>query len=129
MAAPKRAKCESCCASWPDGQCSTLTWARRPQSRCRFSLALSRTALRTLRQNIDALAENGERWAVEVKWRQKQGGRSELEQLRAIAISLQALAWCISQAGFTPGALRFAAESGILISNADDLAELAGLVK
>lgn len=78
---------------------------------------------------IDALAENGERWAVEVKWRQKRVGRSELEQLCAIAISLQARAWCISQAGFTPEALRFAAENGILISNADNLAALAGLVK
>ena len=78
---------------------------------------------------IDALAENGERWAVEVKWRQKRVVRSELEQLRAIALSLQARAWCVSQAGFTPEALKFAAENGILISNTDDLAALAGLVK
>ena len=34
---------------------------------------------------IDALAENGERWAVEVKWRQKRVGRSELEQLLTAA--------------------------------------------
>ncbi len=78
---------------------------------------------------IDALAENGERWAVEVKWRQKRVGRRELKQLRVIAISLQARAWCVSQAGFTPEALRFAAENDILISNADDLAALAGLVR
>ena len=36
---------------------------------------------------IDALAENGERWAVEVKWRQKRVGRAELEHLSATATS------------------------------------------
>lgn len=76
---------------------------------------------------IDALAENGERWAVEVKWRQKRVGRSELEQLVTAATGLQARAWCVSQAGFTPDALTFAAENGILISNTEDLAALAKL--
>ena len=78
---------------------------------------------------IDALAENGERWAVEVKWRQKRVGRSELEQLVTPAAELQARPWCVSQAGFTPDALTFAAANGILISNAEDLAALAKLVK
>jgi predicted transcriptional regulator len=78
---------------------------------------------------IDALAENGERWAVEVKWRQTRVGRSELEQLLAAATSLQARAWCVSQAGFTPDALTFAAENAILISNAEDLAALAKLTR
>ena len=76
-----------------------------------------------------ALAENGERWAVEVKWRQKRVGRSELEQLLAAATTLQARAWCVSQAGFTPDALTFAAGNDVLISNAEDLAALAKLVK
>lgn len=85
---------------------------------------------------IDALAEkseaslaDGERWAVEVKWRQKRVGRSELEQLLTAAASLQARPWCVSQAGFTPDALTFAAANSILISNAEDLAALAKLVK
>ena len=78
---------------------------------------------------IDALAENGERWAVEVKWRQKRVGRSELEQLVTAAAGLQARPWCVSQAGFTPDALTFAAENGILISNAEDLAALAKLAR
>lgn len=78
---------------------------------------------------IDALAENGERWAVEVKWRQKRVGRSELEQLLMTATSLSARAWCVSQAGFTPDALTFAAANVILISDAEDLAALAKLVK
>jgi predicted transcriptional regulator len=78
---------------------------------------------------IDALAENGERWAVEVKWRQKRVGRSELEQLLTAAAELQARAWCISQAGFTPDALTFAAEKGVLISSAEDLAALTKLAR
>ena len=78
---------------------------------------------------IDALAENGERWAVEVKWRQKRVGRRELDQLMTAAAGLQARAWCVSQAGFAPEALTFAAEKGVLISNAEDLAALAKLVR
>jgi len=78
---------------------------------------------------IDALAENGERWAVEVKWRQKRVGRSELEQLLTAAASLQARPWCVSQAGFTPDALVFAAENAILISSAEDLAALTKLAR
>ncbi|MBK7202455.1 restriction endonuclease [Candidatus Amarolinea dominans] len=78
---------------------------------------------------IDALAENSERWAVEVKWRQKRVGRSELEQLLAAAAGLNARAWCVSQAGFTPDALTFAANNAILLSNAADLAALAKLAR
>ena len=78
---------------------------------------------------IDALAENGERWAVEVKWRQKRVGRSELEQLQSAATSLSARPWCVSQAGFTPEALTFAAEKGVMISNTEDLAGLTRSVK
>ncbi len=78
---------------------------------------------------IDALAENGERWAVEVKWRQKRVGRAELEQLLAAAAGLSARAWCISQAGFTPDALTFATMNGVMTSNAEDVATLARLVK
>jgi len=78
---------------------------------------------------IDGLAENGERWAIEIKWRQKRVGRSELEQLLTAAIGLQSRPWCISQAGFTPDALTFAAEKDILISNAENLAALAKLAR
>ena len=78
---------------------------------------------------IDALAENGDRWAVEVKWRQKRVGRSELEQLLAAATRLDARAWCVSQAGFTSEALTFAAHGDILVSSAEDLAALAKLAR
>ncbi|NUQ38153.1 MAG: restriction endonuclease [Caldilineales bacterium] len=78
---------------------------------------------------IDALAENGERWAVEVKWRQKRVGLGELNQLITAAAGLQARAWCVSQTGFTPTALAFAAEKGILISDAPQFAALAKLAR
>jgi len=93
------------------------------------------------RVEVDALAEacteasaeasaeapgrsNGERWVVEVKWRQKRVGQRELEQLMEWAEQLQARPWCISQAGFTPEAVAYATERDMLISNADDLAAL-----
>jgi AAA+ ATPase superfamily predicted ATPase len=76
------------------------------------------------RIEVDALAEDGERWVVEVKWRQKRVGRRELEQLMERAEQLQARPWCISQAGFTPEATAYAAHHGILISDASDLAFL-----
>jgi uncharacterized protein len=78
---------------------------------------------------LDAFAENGERWAVEVKWRQKRIGANELAHLLAGAAGLQARPWCVSQAGFTPDALAFAAANDILTSNAEDLAALAKLTK
>jgi predicted transcriptional regulator len=78
---------------------------------------------------IDALAENGERWAVEVKWRQKRVGRSELEQILTAAAELQARPWCVSQAGFTPDALTFATDNDLLVSNGEDFAALAKLVR
>lgn len=78
---------------------------------------------------IDALAENDEQWAVEVKWRQKRVGRGELEQLLAAAAGLNARAWCISQAGFTPDALTFARVNDVMTSNAEDVAALARAVK
>ena len=66
---------------------------------------------------------------MEVKWRQKRVGRSELEKLLVAATSLGARAWCVSQAGFTADALAFAAEKAILTSTAEDLAALARWMK
>ena len=78
---------------------------------------------------IDALAENSERWAVEVKWRQKRVGRSELEQLLAGAARLDARGWWGSPGGVTPHAPALAANNAILLSNAADLAALAKLAR
>lgn len=79
---------------------------------------------------LDALAEaeNDERWVVEVKWRLKRVGRGELEQLVERAESFEARPWCVSQAGFTPEALAFAGERGVLVSGADEVRALGKLV-
>jgi hypothetical protein len=78
---------------------------------------------------LDALAEapDGTRWAVEVKWRLRRAGVKELAQLRERVTGVQARAWCVSQGGFTPEAIAFAGEHGILLSTAEDLAALTRL--
>ncbi|GFP22275.1 hypothetical protein HKBW3S06_01502, partial [Candidatus Hakubella thermalkaliphila] len=76
------------------------------------------------RIEVDALGEDGERWIIEVKWRKKRVGRGELGQLIERAKQVQARPWCISQAGFTSEATAYAADHGILISDANDLAAL-----
>jgi AAA+ ATPase superfamily predicted ATPase len=78
---------------------------------------------------IDALAENEEKWVVEVKWRLKRVGRKELEQILSIAEGLDARVWCVSQAGFTPDATAYARDHAILLSNDEDFAALARLVR
>jgi len=78
---------------------------------------------------LDALADSDtERWVVEVKWRMRRVGRGELERLVEHAEQFDARAWCVSQAGFTPEAVAFAGERGVLVSGADELKALEKLV-
>jgi len=78
---------------------------------------------------VDALAENDERWAVEIKWRGKATGEKELAALMQKARGLGARAWFISRSGFTPAARAYAAEHGILISSRSDLERLEGYLR
>jgi predicted transcriptional regulator len=78
---------------------------------------------------VDSLAENHERWAVEIKWRGRMAGKKELEKLAANARGLEAKAWFISRSGFTPEAAAFARQSGMMISSQADLEILASLVR
>ena len=78
---------------------------------------------------IDSLAENHERWAVEIKWRGRLTGKKEMEKLAANARTLDAKAWFISKSGFTQEAVEFARIHGIMFSIRDDLEMLASLVK
>ena len=86
---------------------------------------------------LDALAElepdtfrtQGGRLAVSIKWRSKRAGRKELEQLAQYAKSLGALGWMIARDGFTPDALKYASQAGILTSSGEDLVQLAKLLK
>ena len=77
---------------------------------------------------VDSLAENHERWAVEIKWRGRLSGKKELERLAANALSLSAKPWFISKMGFTQEALEFARHSSIMLSSQADLEVLAKLV-
>jgi hypothetical protein len=77
---------------------------------------------------VDSLAENHERWAVEIKWRGRLSGKKELERLAANALSLSAKPWFISKLGFTQEALAFARHSSIMLSSQADLEVLAKLV-
>ena len=73
---------------------------------------------------VDALAENDERWAVEIKWRGKATGEKELATLWQKAQALGAQAWFISRSGFTPAARVYADDHGILTSTRSDLESL-----
>ncbi len=80
---------------------------------------------------LDGLAESDEEpWVIEVKWRQKRVGKGELEHLLERTeqfgrmFDIRARAWCVSQAGFTPQAVTFAVEHGVLLSGADELKAL-----
>ena len=74
---------------------------------------------------VDALAENGERWAVELKWRRKAAGEKELAALLEKAQTLGARPWFISRSGFASAARAYAADHGILISTRADLETLS----
>jgi hypothetical protein len=78
---------------------------------------------------LDGLAEadDGTRWAVEVKWRGKAVGRKEVELLAQRAATLGAVPWMISRSGFTPQARRFAASRQMLLSGEEELALLEKL--
>jgi hypothetical protein len=77
----------------------------------------------------DATRSAGGRWAVSIKWRSKRAGRKELEQLAGHAANLGAMGWMITRDGFTPDALNYARQAGILISSGDDLVQLAKLLE
>jgi hypothetical protein len=78
---------------------------------------------------IDSLAEDHERWAVEIKWRGRLSGKKEIEKLVANAQSLAAKPWFISKGGFTQNAIEFARKSGVMFSSQAELETLARLVK
>lgn len=79
---------------------------------------------------VDALAEGqSTRWVVEVKWRGRLSGRKELEKLAAHARRLEARPWFISKTGFTPDAIGFAHQEGVMISNQASFESLVKLVK
>lgn len=81
------------------------------------------------RTEVDALAEDGERWAVEIKWRGKLAGLKEVQRLARAAQTLSARPWFISRAGFTPEAEAYARQEGIMRSTRDDIEALARIAR
>jgi hypothetical protein len=78
---------------------------------------------------VDALAENDERWAVEIKWRGKRAGLKEVRKLVRVARDLSARPWFISRAGFTPEAEAYARREGVMYSTREDIEALAKIVE
>jgi AAA+ ATPase superfamily predicted ATPase len=77
----------------------------------------------------DPIRPKGECWAVSIKWRSKRAGRKELEQLAKVAANLGATGWMIARDGFTPDALNYADQAGLMITSGDDLVQLSKLLK
>ena len=80
---------------------------------------------------LDALAETaeGDKWAAEVKWRNKRVGIKELELLRQRAKDLAAQAWFVSKSGFSSEALTYARRHKIFVSDAEAVEALQMLHK
>lgn len=80
---------------------------------------------------LDAIGETaqGEKWIVEVKWRNKRVGEKEVEKLSNFARELDAMGWLISRSGFTDNALEQAEKSRIFLSDRAGLRELRQLIE
>ncbi len=65
---------------------------------------------------IDILAENKIRWAVEIKWKTKAAGVKEIESFCRNASLLTERWWYISSAGFTEEAKGISPKKGVLFS-------------
>lgn len=74
---------------------------------------------------LDALAEGDERWAVEVKWRNRRADYNDLTRFYAKALDLDARSWFIAKTGLTPSAQTYAREKDILVSTERELHALA----
>ncbi|MFQ5772493.1 MAG: restriction endonuclease, partial [bacterium] len=79
---------------------------------------------------IDLVAENGQKWAVEVKWRTRALGEKELRAFREKTKGVAEKLWVISKSGFTATAVQFAAKNNILLSDRisiEVIAEMLGV--
>lgn len=74
---------------------------------------------------LDALAKNDERWAVEVKWRNRRASYTDVTRIHSKALELNARSWLIAKTGLTPSAAEYARQHGILVSTERELQALA----
>jgi hypothetical protein len=85
---------------------------------------------------LDAIAEGPAPWLVEVKWRNRPTSRADLaafaQKAQSVAERLKLASaptlWLISGGGFKASALEYAANASILVSNAQEVQELAELL-
>ncbi len=70
---------------------------------------------------IDILAENKIKWAVEIKWKTKAAGAKELASFYKKASRLADRLWYVSRAGFTEEAKAAAGDKGIFFSTEKDI--------
>ena len=78
---------------------------------------------------IDILAENKIRWAVEIKWKTKAAGVKEITSFFKKASPLADRCWYISKAGFTEEAKVLATKKGILFSTEKEIHVLGSKVQ
>jgi len=74
---------------------------------------------------IDLLAEDGEKWAVEIKWKNKATSLQELKKFLMNAKDLAEKLWFISKSGFTNAAIEFAKVNHILLSDQTSIEAIA----
>jgi AAA+ ATPase superfamily predicted ATPase len=78
---------------------------------------------------IDALADTegdiAERWAVEVKWRNRRADYHDVVRFHATALNLNARPWFIAKTGLTAAAAGYARDKGLLVSTERELQALA----
>jgi AAA+ ATPase superfamily predicted ATPase len=85
--------------------------------------------------DLDIVATNRKRWAVEVKWRLKSSGLEEVrkfwnkvnryEKIEGKRIDVM---WFISKSGFTTGAIDFGSRKRIYLSTGEDYEEIVKLI-
>ncbi len=68
---------------------------------------------------------DGERWAVEVKWRNSRADYTDVTHFHVKALDLKARPWFIAKTGLTSSAEEYAREKGILVSTERELQLLA----
>ncbi|MDI7246739.1 MAG: ATP-binding protein [Bacillota bacterium] len=77
---------------------------------------------------IDVLAENGEKWAVEVKCGTREASVADLKRFHDKAKGMADKLWFISRLGFKDSALNYAQAHGIMISDRTAVQALAETV-
>lgn len=77
------------------------------------------------KREIDHVAENGEKWAVEFKWKNKTSGVPKLRKFYLNTKGLADKLWFISKSGFSFSATDFAKKNQIMLSDRASIEAIA----